>query len=103
MMAKVQNLFDNLPFLVDGEDFSELLRCENVVVERIVSSDRPYHKIYNQDHHEWIILIEGETQLKIRDDFINLKAGDYLFIAAQTPHQVIKTSPNCIWLAIHIY
>lgn len=103
MMAKVQNLFDNLPFLAEGEDFFELLRCENVVVERIVSSDRPDHKMYNQDHHEWIILLEGETQLRIGDDMVNLKAGDYFFIEAHTPHQVLKTSPNCIWLAIHIY
>ncbi|BAQ65925.1 cupin domain-containing protein [Geminocystis sp. NIES-3709] len=102
-MINPENLFHNIPFLVEEEDFSELLNYRNVVIERIVSSDRPDNKVYNQEQDEWVILIEGEAQLKINDDIVNLKAWDYLFISAQTPHQVLTTSRNCIWLAIHIY
>ncbi|MBD2393684.1 cupin domain-containing protein [Cyanobacterium aponinum FACHB-4101] len=102
-MNKAQNLFKNIPFLVEGEEFLELLKCRNIAIERIVSSDKPDNKIYKQLQDEWVILIRGEATLKINDDVINLKAGDYVFIQAQTPHQVLTTSNNCLWLAIHIY
>lgn len=102
-MKTVNNLWDNLPFLMKGEDFSELLKCGNVTIERIVSSDRPDDKIYCQNQDEWVILLEGKAQLKINDNIIDLQAGDYLFIPSQTPHQVVKTSVNCVWLAVHIY
>lgn len=102
-MKTVNNLFHNLPSPINDEDFSELLKCRNVIIERIVSSDRPDDKIYTQNQDEWVILIEGKAQLKINDNVVKLKAGDYLFIPAQTPHQVVKTSINCVWLAVHIY
>lgn len=102
-MKKVNNLFHNLPSLINGEDFSELLKCRNVIIERILSSDRPDDKIYSQNQDEWVILIKGKAQLIINEDLIKLNAGDYLFIPAQTPHQVVKTSANCVWLAVHIY
>jgi cupin 2 domain-containing protein len=102
-MNQPQNLFNNLPSLHNGEDFTSLLNCQNVVIERIVSSSKPDTKIYNQIQDEWVILIQGMAQLKINDDVISLKAGDYLFIPSKTPHQVIKTSATCIWLAVHIY
>ncbi len=104
-MINTENLFNNIPSLVEGEDFSELLNCRNVVIERIVSSDqaksatfsdRPDNKVYNQEQDEWVILIKGEAQLRINDDIVKLKAGDYLFIPAQTPHQVLVTSSNCL-------
>jgi len=101
-MIYPDNLFDNIPSLVEGEDFSELLKVRNVIIERIVSSDRPDNKVYYQAQNEWVILIKGEAQLKINDDIVNLKAGDYLFIPALTPHQVLTTF-DCLWLAIHIY
>ncbi|PHV61278.1 cupin domain-containing protein [Cyanobacterium aponinum] len=102
-MINPENLFDNIPSLVEGEDFSELLNCRNVVIERIVSSKNPDNKVYCQEQDEWVILIKGKAQLRIKDDIVNLKAGDYLFIPAMTPHQVLTTSNNCLWLAIHIY
>ncbi|WP_306302782.1 hypothetical protein [Cyanobacterium aponinum] len=48
-MINPENLFDNIPSLVEGEDFSELLNCRNVVIERIVSSDKSDNKVYNQE------------------------------------------------------
>ena len=99
---KTDNLFDNIPDILQGEDFSELLKCRNIVIERIVSSDIPDQTIYNQSQDEWVILIQGKAELKINGDVIHLKTGDYLFIPAHTPHQVLSTSDNCIWLAVHI-
>ena len=38
VMSSKQNLFSGLPALADGEDFVELLRCRNLVIDRILSS-----------------------------------------------------------------
>ena len=102
-MNQSENLFDYLPSLVTGEQFTTLLNCRNVVIERIVSSSKTDTRIYNQSQDEWVILIQGMARLKINDNDISLKAGDYLFIPAKTPHQVIKTSNDSIWLAVHIH
>ena len=98
-----KNLFDNLPVLFTGEEFTTLLNCRNIVIERIVSSSQPDNKVYQQSQDEWVILIKGLAQLKINNELIDLKSGDYLFIPAHTPHQVLDTSPDCLWLAIHIH
>lgn len=55
-MINHENLFDKIPSLVEGEHFSELLNCRNVVIERIISSDRPDNKVHCQEQDEWVIL-----------------------------------------------
>ncbi|MGF1614039.1 MAG: hypothetical protein ACFCVA_09060 [Gammaproteobacteria bacterium] len=37
----MRNLFADKPHVECGEHFEAWLRCKNVVIERIVSSDRP--------------------------------------------------------------
>lgn len=88
-----------------GEIFSDILKCQNVVIEKIISSDKIESVIYNQPQDEWVILLQGKATLQLENQLINLVSGDYIFIRANTTHQVIKTSinPFCIWLAIHIY
>jgi cupin 2 domain-containing protein len=102
-MNQPNNLFNNLPNLLTGEDFCPLLNCQNVVIERIVSSNQPEQKIYQQVQDEWVILLQGLAKLKVDDEIVTLQKGDYLFIPAHTPHQVLETSTNSIWLAVHIY
>lgn len=99
------NLFDDLPVLEEGEVFEDLLRCRNLQIERIVSSDRPDPGLYEQAQDEWVCLLQGEATLWIAGAEIALHAGDYRFIPARTPHRVLKTSrePPCIWLAVHLH
>lgn len=99
------NLFDGLPAVREGESFADLLRCRNVQVERIVSSDRPEQTLYDQVQDEWVCLLRGEAELWIDGEEVTLRAGDYRFIPAHTPHRVLRTSgnPTCIWLAVHIH
>lgn len=105
MNSDRHNLFTDIPKLIEGEDFATILQCRNVKIERILSSSQPESIVYNQPQDEWVLLIQGGATLMINQDKIQLQKGDYLFIPAYTPHQVIKTSinPLCIWLAIHIY
>ncbi len=98
------NLFDGLPEIDRGEAFEDLLRCSNVRIERILSSDRPESVLYDQVQDEWVCLLQGEAELWVDGEMLTLRPGDYRFIPAGTPHRVIKTSTEsrCLWLAVHI-
>lgn len=104
-MVTVKNLFGNRPVIDHGEHFQEWLRCKNVVIERIVSSDAPASVCYDQAQDEWVVLLQGTASLEVETQTITLGAGDALFIPARTRHRVLETShdPQCIWLAVHIY
>lgn len=99
------NLFKDLPEIERGEVFGDLLRCRNVRIERILSSDRPESVLYEQTQDEWVCLLQGEAELWIDGEMVTLQPGDYRFIPAGTPHRVMKTSaqPRCLWLAVHIH
>jgi cupin 2 domain-containing protein len=98
------NLFAALPAVEVGEVFQEILHRGNVRIERIVSSARPDPTLYDQAHDEWVCLLQGEAELWIAGSKVRLRAGDFRFIPAHTPHRVLQTSsePHCIWLAVHI-
>ena len=98
------NLSAALPTLREGEAFEEILRCHNVRLERIVSSDRPDSTLYDQAEDEWVCLLQGAAELWVAGQTIHLEPGDHWFIPAHTPHRVVRTStePPCIWLAVHI-
>lgn len=97
------NLFTNANPPPEGERFDELLRHKNLVVERIVSSAAVTAQEYVQPQDEWVLLVQGEAVLRVDGVAISLKAGDYLFLPAGTPHTVEKTSVGTMWLAVHLY
>ena len=99
------NILTPIPGLTEGEHFDELQRCGNVTVERIVSSGQAEPKRYVQEQDEWVVLLQGQACLEMAGQEHSLSNGDFLFIPAGTPHQVLKTShePQCIWLAVHIF
>lgn len=88
-----------------GERFDQLLKCRNVVIERIVSSAACESVAYDQEQNEWVMLMQGNARLDLDGELISLAAGDSLFIPARTPHRVVSTSdtPPCLWLAVHIH
>ena len=90
---------------LSGEIFEEVLRCRNVRIERILSSDRPDPTLYDQEQDEWVCLLQGEAELSLNGERVALRAGNHVFIPARTPHRVLHTSgnPPCIWLAVHIH
>lgn len=98
------NLFKHPPAPVEGEVFEDLLRCRNLRIERILSSACPDGGLYDQAQDEWVCLLRGEATLWIDGETLKLRAGDYRFIPARTPHRVLSTSrdPACLWLAIHL-
>ncbi len=95
------NLYDT-PSPETGETFTTLLEHKNVKIIRIVSSDQVEPLTYNQDEDEWVAVLEGEAVLQIDGEGITLRRGDTLLIPAHTPHTIVQTQKDTVWLAVHI-
>jgi len=96
------NLFDyELPD-IDNEDFTTLLKHKNIEIKRIVSNTLQTPQTFQQNEDEWVILLKGCAKIEINSEIKKLKAGDFLFIPANTKHTLLKTKKTAIWLAIHI-
>jgi cupin 2 domain-containing protein len=74
-----------------GEQFRELVRLHNVVIEEIVSSARPDAHDYNQPHDEWVVVLDGAADLDIDGVTVTLASGEWVVIRAGTPHRVART------------
>ncbi len=96
------NFFENITLPKTGEIFEKLYENIDVLIEKIISSNKQEGKLYNQDHDEWVILMEGEAMLLIAEDEIILKKGDFLLIEKNTPHKVLKTKKGTLWLCVHV-
>jgi len=87
----------------NGEDFTTLLEHKNIKINRIVSSTNVEPIEYVQEEDEWLVLLEGEATLLLDDKETVLTKGETLFIPAKTPHSVLKTKENTLWLTVHIF
>ncbi|QLG88996.1 cupin domain-containing protein [Chitinibacter bivalviorum] len=100
---KIDNLFRDTAPPLEGERFETLLSHKGLLIERIISSPRIAATEYIQSQDEWVVLLQGEATLDVAGEQIELKAGDYVFLAAQTPHTVQKVSDGAVWLAVHLH
>ncbi|AMV32060.1 Cupin domain protein [Pirellula sp. SH-Sr6A] len=98
------NLFTNLPSNLPDELFTTLLETDKLRVERIVSHGHssPEDFWYDQDQHEWVLVLQGAARLSIEGDIRELKPGDYINIPAHHKHRVEWTTPDqpTVWLAV---
>jgi cupin 2 domain-containing protein len=99
------NLFADLPKELPDELITTLLAAANVRIERIVSHGHasPRDFWYDQDQHEWVVLLKGAARLRFEDGIMEMKPGDYVNIPAHKRHRVEWTPPDepTIWLAVH--
>jgi cupin 2 domain-containing protein len=99
------NLFVHLPRHLPDELFTTLLDAANVRIERIVSHGHasPEGFWYDQDQHEWVVVLKGAARLRFEDETIEMKPGDFIDIPVHTKHRVEWTTPDepTLWLAVH--
>jgi len=93
---------DKLPPL-DSEIFETILKHKNVEIKKIISNTLKTPQTFIQKEDEFVVLLKGCAKIEINGEIKKLKAGDFLFIPANTPHTVLKTKKIAVWLAIHIY
>lgn len=74
-----------------------------VRVERIMSFGQEKGEWYDQAWDEWVMVVRGEAALEWANGSVTeLEAGDYLLIEARKRHRVLRTSFDCVWLALHL-
>ena len=64
--------------------------------------DSPEGFWYDQDEHEWVMVLQGSARLQLEDRTLELGPGDYINLPAHTKHRVQWTTTDqpTIWLAI---
>ena len=98
------NLFTDLSKNLPDELLTTLLNVANIRIERIVSQGHasPDGFWYDQDEHEWVIVLTGAARLQFEDSIVEMKPGDFVNIPAHKKHRVEWTTPDepTIWLAV---
>lgn len=96
----LMNIFDyDIP--KNGEEFKTLFENKKIKIIRIISSQNLKDKLYIQDEDEFVIVLEGSAKLRIGNDIKILQKGEFLYIPAKMPHEVLETQNGTLWLAIH--
>jgi cupin 2 domain-containing protein len=106
-MTEVSHLFAIVP-QNSLRELSDVLVASDVVrIERMVSYGHisPPGFWYDQDMHEWVLVLQGAAQLRFEDEaaLVRLNAGDCCNISAHRRHRVEWTdlTKPTIWLAVH--
>jgi cupin 2 domain-containing protein len=104
-MSARGNVFADPPPQLPDELFTTLLDSANVRIERIVSHGHasPEGFWYDQDHHEWVLLLRGAARIQLLDQTVELSPGQFINIPSHLKHRVEWTTPDepTIWLAVH--
>ncbi len=94
----MKNLITNIPTSLAEELIEVLVENKDVRIERIVSTGHssPGNFWYDQEEHEWVVVLKGEARLLFKDDIesVDLKPGDHINIPAHKKHRVEWTTPN---------
>ena len=103
---KTANLLRDIPAAIPEEIVQVLASGSGIRIERILSKGHcsPPGFWYDQEQHEWVLLVAGEASLRFeRDDRVfHMKPGDCVNIAAHEKHRVEWTaeSTETVWLAV---
>ena len=103
-----RNLYEAFPDKLPEEIITVLEQNDTVRIERIVSDGHasPEGFWYDQDEHEWVLLVSGRAVLSIETEggveTVELCPGDHLLIPAHRRHRIVSTSAagKTIWLAV---
>ena len=103
---KPQNIYSAIPANSGKETIEQLLKKNDIKIERIVSKGHksPEAGWYDQEINEWVLVLKGKATLAFEDQTsIDLIEGSYVNIPPHTKHKVTWTDPDreTIWLAIH--
>lgn len=103
----INNLYGNIPAILDEEYFEVLLEDEKFFLERIVSEGQstPEGTWLCENSEEWVILLQGSAKLIFQpgNPAVTMIPGDYCIIPSEMKHRVEWTDPDIktVWLALH--
>jgi cupin 2 domain-containing protein len=85
-----------------GERVEVLVEQPGLTVEQILSGSLTEQLRFDQDHDEWVLVVEGAARLVVDGSEVELGAGDWLFLPARCVHTLVETQPGTSWLAVHL-
>ena len=99
------NLFERIPLTLPAEEITALVEAGGLRIERIISHGHasPEGFWYDQDQHEWVMVVKGAARLRFENETLGLKPGDFVDIPAHKKHRVEWTTPDepTVWLAVY--
>lgn len=107
MLSNLLRDFPAAALNAQEETFEALLARPDIRIERIISTGQasPADFWYCQPQDEWVLVVQGSAGLQFADEagVRELRAGDFVNIAAQRQHRVAWTAAGetTIWLAVH--
>jgi cupin 2 domain-containing protein len=97
-----RSFYESLPAVRGAERFDTLYEHHGVKIERIVSSGTQSAQSYCQSQDEWVLLLRGQAEMRIDGEPITIHEGEFIRLPADVPHEVLSTSDNALWLAVHV-
>jgi len=73
-----------------------------VEIEQILSGTLDGPVDYLQEHDEWVVVLAGGAVLEAAGHELELEAGEWVMLPANTPHRLVRTVPGTSWLAVHV-
>lgn len=86
-----------------SERITQLAQMSGVVIEQSLSGEIDAPVDYDQDHDEWVLLLEGAAELEVNGEKLSLETGDWVLLPRHTPHRLVSTTPGSNWLAVHVH
>lgn len=96
------SVYDAIGAAAGTERFDVLFQRAGVFIQRIVSSGTQPAQQFCQTEDEWVLLLRGHAEMRVNGSRFTLREGEFLELPAKTPHEVLSTSPNALWLAVHV-
>ena len=84
----------------EGEATVELARAAGFTVEQILSGRLAAPQDYEQDHDEWVVILDGAAVLEVDGVAHELGAGDWWLLPAGTRHRLVRAAPGTSWLTV---
>ena len=81
---------------------AKLVELPSLTVEQILSGTLARPASFEQDHDEWVLVLEGSARLRVEETEIDLQAGEWVLLPSGCAHTVLETQAGTSWLALHL-
>ena len=83
-----------------GEESWPVATVAGVVVEQILSGRLDAPVDYLADVDEWVVVLAGHAVVEVAGASLELRAGDWVMLPAQTPHRLVETEAGTNWITV---
>jgi cupin 2 domain-containing protein len=85
-----------------GEHVERVQAFGHVEIRQILSGRLEQPTDFLQAEDEWVVVLAGRGRLEIEGRYVELEAGEWVYLPAGLPHRLVETEPGTSWLAFHV-